>query len=143
MFYFHLKDHKKDLKQLKKIIKEYDTKVYHEVFRDKINEHNYYNYIYHPKKATQDNFYKYIKKILLKIDTCEAYQLIEKIEKENFMLKQNSRIYGSIPYQMQLQELRMILDKQSNYYPELMENKDKIIKILEFRIPYFYGPHIF
>ncbi|WP_071442416.1 type II CRISPR RNA-guided endonuclease Cas9 [Traorella massiliensis] len=133
-------DHKKDLKQLKKIIKEYDTKVYHEVFRDKINEHNYYNYIYHPKKASQDNFYKYIKKILLKIDTCEAYQLIEKIEKENFMLKQNSRIYGSIPYQMQLQELRMILDKQSNYYPELMENKDKIIKILEFRIPYFYGP---
>lgn len=41
---------------------------------------------------------------------------------------------------MQKDELIKILDHQEKYYPVLKENRDKIISILEFRIPYYYGP---
>lgn len=100
----------------------------------------YYNYINHPSKAPVDEFYKYVKKCIEKVDTPEAKQILHDIELENFLLKQNSRTNGSVPYQMQLDEMIKIIDNQAKYYPVLKEKRDQLLSILTFRIPYYFGP---
>ena len=39
-----------------------------------------------------------------------------------------------------MKELEEIIDNQGQYYPFLIENKDKLMAILTFRIPYYVGP---
>ena len=134
-------EHKKDLRVLKKVIREELPDKYNEVFRkDNRKLHNYLGYIKYPKDTPVEEFYKYIKGLLAKVDTDEAREILERIDLEKFMLKQNSRTNGSIPYQMQKDEMIQIIDNQSVYYPQLKENRDKLISILEFRIPYYFGP---
>ncbi len=134
-------DHKNDLKLLKDVIRKYLPKKYFEVFRDeKSKKNNYCNYINHPSKTPVDEFYKYIKKLIEKIDDPDVKTILNKIELESFMLKQNSRTNGAVPYQMQLDELNKILENQSVYYSDLKDNEDKIRSILTFRIPYYFGP---
>lgn len=133
--------HKDDLRLLKKIIKEFDKTLYFEVFLSTENKiHNYANYINHPAKTPRDLFYGYLKKILSNIDNEDANYCLNEIERENFLLRQNDRNNGAIPYQLNLDDMKQILEKQSKYYPVLKENMDKIISILTFRIPYYYGP---
>lgn len=133
--------HEKDLKQLKNLIKKYNKKIYNQVFRDKSSKlNNYYNYINHPSKTKQDAFYKYILSIIKDIDSNDARDIVNKINREVFLNKQNSNLYGVFPYQMQKEELIAILNNQSKHYKELADNKDKIVSILEFKIPYYYGP---
>ncbi len=48
----------------------------------------------------------------------------------------------NIPYQLHYEELEMILENQAQYYPFLQENKDKILSLVKFRIPYYVGPLI-
>lgn len=135
------KEHKKDLKYLKILVKEYDQKIYNDLFRSKdIKLHNYYNYIHNPAKTKREDFYKYLTKILNEIGNEKAKYCLEKIENEDFLLKQNDTSNGEIPYQLNLHEMEQILEQQSKYYDCLKENKEKIIKILTFRIPYYYGP---
>ena len=81
-----------------------------------------------------------VKKAIEKSDDSRKDEILEKIANETFMLKQTSKNNAYIPYQMQKDELIKILDHQEKYYPVLKENRDKIISILEFRIPYYYGP---
>lgn len=59
---------------------------------------------------------------------------------DNYLSRINSKDNGAIPYQLHKYELEKIVDNQSKYYPSLAENKDKLISILEFRIPYYIGP---
>lgn len=134
--------HKEDLKLLKKIIKYSDRELYVEIFRSvDSNIHNYVNYINHPKNTSRDDFYSYLKKKLSVIQNNEDVNYcLNEIEKENFLLRQNDRNNGAIPYQLNLIEMKKILEKQEKYYPHLKENHDKIIAILTFRIPYYYGP---
>lgn len=133
------KDHKYDLKLLKLVIKKnYGLKIYNDVFRNEDIIGNYYNYIHHPNKTTSDVFYAYLKKILIGKEN--EKEILEKIESEQFLLKQNDRNNGNIPYQLNLLEMEKILEKQSQYYPCLEKRKDDILKILTFRIPYYYGP---
>lgn len=134
-------EHKKDLRVLKKVIREELPDKYNEVFReDNPKLHNYLGYIKYPKNTPVEEFYEYIKRLLAKVDTDEAREILERIDLEKFMLKQNSRTNGSIPYQMQKDEMIQIIDNQSVYYPQLKENREKLISILEFRIPYYFGP---
>lgn len=134
-------EHKEDLKNLKSILRNYDSNIYNEVFRLKDSKYNnYHNYIHNAAKTTRDEFYKYITKILTKIDSDEARKCLNKIENEDFLLKLNHTSNGEIPYQLNLDEMKKIIDNQSKYYECLKENKDKIIKILTVRIPYYYGP---
>lgn len=69
-----------------------------------------------------------------------ADYFLEKIDREDFLRKQRTFDNGSIPYQIHLQEMRAILDKQAKFYPFLAKNKERIEKILTFRIPYYVGP---
>lgn len=133
--------HHEDLQLLKKCIKDNVPKKYFDMFRnDSEKLKGYYNYINHPSKAPVDEFYKYVKKCIEKVDTPEAKQILHDIELENFLLKQNSRTNGSVPYQMQLDEMIKIIDNQAKYYPVLKEKRDQLLSILTFRIPYYFGP---
>lgn len=57
-----------------------------------------------------------------------------------FLQKQRIRANGAIPNQIHCNELRAILENQSQYYPELAAVKEKISQIASFRIPYHVGP---
>ncbi|WP_286669517.1 type II CRISPR RNA-guided endonuclease Cas9 [Thomasclavelia cocleata] len=133
--------HHNDLKKLKRLIKEYDRKVYYEVFRNQSDKlKNYYNYINHPGKVSREEFYKYLKKVLDKINNEEVNYFLMKIEEDELLLKQNDRDNGAIPYQLNLNEMKEIIENQSKFYEDLKINKDKLISILTFKIPYYYGP---
>ena len=133
--------HHNDLADLKKCIKENKPDKYYEMFRsNKKKLNNYYNYINRPKDTPIDDFYKYINTIIGDVETEDALRIKNDIELENFLLKQNSRTNGSIPYQMQEDEMKRILDNQGVYYPVLKEKREQLLSILTFRIPYYYGP---
>ena len=47
---------------------------------------------------------------------------------------------GVIPYQVHLYELKEILRNMEEKLPFIKENKEKLIQLFEFRIPYYVGP---
>ena len=73
--------------------------------------------------------------------------IIKKLKESNCLKKIRTNVNGAIPYQLHKNELKKIIEKASKYYPffnEKDENgyvtKNKIIKIMEFKIPYYVGP---
>lgn len=128
-------NHQKDLAVLKQFIKTNLPEKYVEVFSDQSKD-GYAGYI--DGKTTQEAFYKYIKNLLSKFDGADYF--LDKIEREVFLRKQRTFDNGSIPHQIHLQEMNTILRRQGEHYPFLKENKEKIEKILTFRIPYHVGP---
>lgn len=145
-------EHGNDLKILKKLLINYFEKpFYNELFRDE--NKNYNLYLNNSKKLSQEEFCKNIKKILeskkdvLKENSDYIY-CMDKIENGNFLTKTNNTDNGVIPFQLHSYEVKKIIENQGIYYPILKEcyiTKDKkeinkIINILEFRIPYYIGP---
>jgi len=154
-------EHEKQLKEFKKLTKKYNLKK--ECFSAK-NLNNYPKYIGMNscgKKITRfshcsiDEFYSFIEtKILSKIEeqnpSEEDKSKIEKIRSlmnaHEFLCRQNSGHNTIIPMQLNLKELKLILEKQSKYYPFLNEiadgftRKDRIIGIFRFIVPYYVGP---
>lgn len=128
-------NHQKDLTTLKHFIKNNLPENYDEVFSDQSKD-GYAGYI--DGKTTQEAFYKYIKNLLSKFEGSDYF--LDKIEREDFLRKQRTFDNGSIPHQIHLQEMNAILRRQGKHYPFLKENKEKIEKILTFRIPYYVGP---
>ena len=128
-------NHQKDLASLKQFIKNNLPEKYDEVFSDQFKD-GYAGYI--DGKATQEAFYKYIKNLLSKFEGADYF--LDKIEREDFLRKQRTFDNGSIPHQIHLQEMNAILRRQGEHYPFLNENREKIEKILTFRIPYYVGP---
>lgn len=129
------KNHQKDLAALKQFIKTNLPEKYVEVFSDQSKD-GYAGYI--DGKTTQEAFYKYIKNLLSKFEGTDYF--LDKIEREDFLRKQRTFDNGSIPHQIHLQEMNAILRRQGEHYPFLKDNKEKIEKILTFRIPYYVGP---
>ncbi|WP_300275942.1 type II CRISPR RNA-guided endonuclease Cas9 [Peptacetobacter sp.] len=156
--------HKKDLADLKYIIKTYIPEEYKNMFSSipsNKNDANYVKYtghyienkkkVYCGNKVNQEEFCKYITKKLSKIkeeDPIKERILEEcKSEKLTFMPKQIDRKNGVLPYQLHLEELRKILSNAEKHYDFLNKNdskgystKYKIEKLLTFRIPYYVGP---
>ena len=128
-------NHQKDLAALKQFIQNNLQEKYDEVFSDQSKD-GYAGYI--NGKTTQEAFYKYIKNLLSKFEGADYF--LDKIEREDFLRKQRTFDNGSIPHQIHLQEMNAILRRQGEHYPFLKENKEKIEKILTFRIPYYVGP---
>ena len=127
--------HQKDLATLKQFIKDNLPEKYDEVFSDQSKD-GYAGYI--DGKTTQEAFYKYIKNLLSKFEDADYF--LDKIEREDFLRKQRTFDNGSIPHQIHFQEMNAILRRQGEHYPFLKENREKIEKILTFRIPYYIGP---
>ncbi len=153
--------HHEDLQKLKSVLRR-DKVIYQKVFgvpNDK--DANYSTYIGMvkkggrkcpiDKKCSQDDFYKFLKKELDKLDDTADQELIEYFKTEmevgSFLPKQRIRDNGVIPYQLHKNELDAILRNVQRYYPFLSETDqdgytpiDKIEKIFTFRIPYYVGP---
>ena len=129
------KEHDEDLAALKQFIRNNLPEKYVEVFSDQSKD-GYAGYV--DGKTTQEAFYRYIKNLLSKFEGADYF--LDKIEREDFLRKQRTFDNGSIPHQIHLQEMNAILRRQGEHYPFLKENKEKIEKILTFRIPYYVGP---
>lgn len=152
--------HKKDLRYLKDFIRKYKPDKYFEIFKSGKDENNYAAYSYNlksvkepnVKKADKDKFCAYIKKIVdgisVEEEDREAYEdMLFRLSMCTFMPKQVESDNRVIPYQLYYYELKKILDNAQNYLPFLHEkdsegyiNIDKILSIMEFRIPYYVGP---
>ena len=143
--------HKDDLAILKSLLKS-DRSIYNAMFKvDEKGLHNYVHYIKQGRKeetsCKREDFYKYTKKIVegLPASKDKAYILSE-IELQTLLPLQRIKDNGVIPYQLHLDELKTILDTCKSKFPFLNEVADgysvaeKIIKIFEFRIPYYVGP---
>ncbi|MGX7173251.1 type II CRISPR RNA-guided endonuclease Cas9 [Enterococcus ratti] len=128
-------DHKKDLEEFKRFVKAKCPDTYAVFFKD-ISKNGYAGYI--DGKTTQADFYKFVKKKLNGVPESERF--LEKIEQENFLLKQRTFANGVIPHQIHLTELKAIIERQKHYYPFLEQEREKIISLLTFRIPYYVGP---
>lgn len=139
--------HKYDLRVLKRLLKQ-DVALYKATFRN-IGDSNYVAYVGYtdgksggvlPKKVDRKKFYSKLKEIIKDLPDCEDKQyVLDEIENDNFLLRLNDVSNSIIPYQANLLELEKILDNQSQYYPTLKENRDKIITLLTFRRPYYVG----
>ncbi|NLK23926.1 MAG: type II CRISPR RNA-guided endonuclease Cas9, partial [Clostridiales bacterium] len=140
----------KQLSNLKDLIKNYSMSFYEEIFKNKDFDVNYESYIKNKDKAKGNNsikelFYKKIKTFIeerLNDDYMikEKNEIINDIDNDNFLVIQNTKDNAGIPYQLNQSELAIILDNQSKYYKSIKDNKEKIIKLLTFRVPYYVGP---
>ncbi|SFB39241.1 CRISPR-associated endonuclease Csn1 [Acetitomaculum ruminis DSM 5522] len=139
--------HKEDLELLKRIVRKYLPENYNELFRDD----NGGKYGAYTKSGKTEDFYKYLKKLLEKINSDgvndEEVKIVkEKLEFNNFLPKQKNTDNRVIPHQLYLYELIKILDNSEKYLEFLKEEKDgysvrdKIISVFKFKIPYFVGP---
>ena len=155
-------EHKKDLKNLKYIIRKYNKENYDKLFKDK-NENNYPDYIGLNKEKGKkevveksglkiDDLIKVIKGYLPKPERIEEKdktifnEILNKIELKTILPKQRISDNGTLPYQIHEVELEKILENQSKYYDFLnyeengVTTKDKLLKTFKFRIPYYVGP---
>ncbi len=156
--------HGKDLADIKYFLKNYgtDEDYFNALVSEKVkNNYTSYigttsyrgkKYIHHNGKTTQEDVNKFFEKQV------EDYQVEEKdrtrYENLTFRLKERialpklrSKNNSVIPYQVHKMELEAILENVARYYPFLNEAdetgykvRDKIVKIMTFRIPYYVGP---
>ncbi len=147
--------HQKDLKLLKSWVRQFAPDKYRSFFRDVSSDMvNYSRYSGHFKQrdlngeqvkgCTQDEFFKAVRKLLDSDNPCAqaaAKPMLDDMQEENgFLPLLRININGVIPNQLHAEELSMILDRQGKYYPSLKKNKDKIMSLCTFRLPYFVGP---
>lgn len=154
--------HHKDLKQLKTYIRKYHNGDYGRLFRKPRvkggkEETNYSSYIgsyivngeepcRFGRGGKQEEFFKLVKSILAQDDNQEAKEIIQSIDNKDYLPLLNSTSNGVFPYQLNLLEMKAILEKQSKYYLFLNERDEdgtiaeKIISLLTFKIPYYVGP---
>ena len=74
-------------------------------------------------------------------------KIMELIDQGDYLKKLSMKDNASIPYQVNYVEMEKILDNASNYLPFLkdvtsddLSNRDKILQIMKYRIPYYVGP---
>lgn len=155
-------EHKHNLHQLRQVMKKYcEKKTWVDFFDDPTGKSNYAAYIGHVKKngkkysvkrCSEEDFYKNLKGILGNIspneeDTILINELKEKADAQILLPLQRSKNNGVVPHQVHQIELQMILERAETYLPFLKQRDDrgisvleKILKIFEFRIPYYVGP---
>lgn len=101
------------------------------------------------KKCSYDDFSAFLKKQLAGIQDLnkEEEELLLRIETGCAFPKQTVKDNGVIPMQLHKAELCAILKNASTYLPFLLEKDnndlsiaDKILKVFEFRVPYYVGP---
>ena len=142
--------HKKDLKLLKGLF-DYDRTLYNELFRTKRDLCLYDKYI--TNKITNEEFIKELKKLLEKLFDSnidqkykDRYELEmkERIDNGDFLPRITDTENGKYPYQLNKDELIKIIENQGKYYPFLLNKTNdgiyRIVKLLEFKIPYYVGP---
>ena len=160
-------EHNKDLKILKKYVKDHYSKAdYDDIFIKSGDQKEHTNYVMYVGSVvtkgkrqryahcSRDNFYKFIKKKLgidkyknaKDIEDETLSKIFSKIEDKSYLPRQNSTGNGVFPYQLNKTELEKILETQSKFYPFLNVKDEngttikKIESLLTFKIPYYVGP---
>lgn len=140
-----------DLKTLKVLVREYAANSYDAFFRGPLYEdESVYDQFkvkgytrYNLGKTAYDDFAKEVKGLLsgTGAESDERYAtMIESFETQRFLRRLKTSDNGSICYQLHLEEMEAIIDNQSRFYPMLASEKDKLLSLVEFRIPYYVGP---
>ena len=151
--------HRDDLLKLKNLVKNdsklsEDKKVelYASIFKeDKDKGTNYVNYIRKSeegKGCNYEDFKKFLVKELAKLEESSVKaEIIKDLELEQFLPLQRTKDNSVVPYQIHKEELAKILENAVKYHNLLDEKdesgysiKEKVIQLLEFRIPYYVGP---
>ena len=146
--------HGLDLVTLKRAVRKYIPSDYKTIINnlvvdknDKAEFESYALYMKRPSKHKLEKLYDTIKKkllenkdVLLEEDDEDIRFIRERIEDGSFLLRPRNSDNSAIPYQFNVEEMVRILDNQGKYYPELLSIKEKLVKLVEFRIPYFVGP---
>ena len=133
--------HKEDLKFLKKVF-DNDRKNYNKLLRSGKELCTYDLYI--RNKITNTELISEIKKYLpSNLDGYDKKNFL-RMENGNFLPRITDTENGRYPYQLNKEELINIIEKQGKYYPFLLNKTNdgvyKIVKLLEFKIPYYVGP---
>lgn len=149
--------HKSDLKVLKRVLKQ-SPDIYAKIFREPGSSanKNYSAYVGVCKvkgkkaaieKCSYEDFTKTLKSCLKDMpDSNDKDYISRELNMGTFLPKSVSKENGVIPYQLHLQELKIILSKAEAYLPFLKVRdqygtvSDKIISLFTFRIPYYVGP---
>ncbi len=144
--------HKVDLHLLKKMFGN-NRDLYNKLFRTKNELCIYEKYM--TNKISNEDFIKALQKLFEKLfnsnekikqEYLNKYEIDMKERMNNgyFLPRITDTENGKYPYQLNKIELIKILENQGKYYPFLLNKTDdgiyKIIKILEFKIPYYIGP---
>ena len=151
--------HRDDLTKLKNLVKNdsklsEDKKVelYTAIFKeDKDKGSNYVNYIRKSdegKGCNYEDFKNFLVKELAKLEESAAKEeILRDLELELFLPLQRTKDNSVVPYQIHKEELVKILDNAAKYHSFLDEKdesgysiREKVIQLLEFRIPYYVGP---
>ena len=151
--------HRDDLTKLKNLVKNdsklsEDKKVelYTAIFKeDKDKGSNYVNYIRKSdegKGCNYEDFKNFLVKELAKLEESAAKEeILRDLELELFLPLQRTKDNSVVPYQIHKEELVRILDNAAKYHNFLDEKdesgysiREKVIQLLEFRIPYYVGP---
>lgn len=154
--------HKKDLKILQSMYRNYAPELYDEMFR-KMNKGNYSDYIgscysgYTSQKAKNgmskrkdvyNDLCVNIKNTVSKFpDSSNKEYILSEIENGTFLPKQMTAENGVIPNSIHKKEMVKILDNAKKYLSFLnvvdetgLSVADKIVSVFEFTIPYYIGP---
>lgn len=154
--------HMSDLRLLKYFVKKYLPEKKNDIFRSDKLKNNYVAYIGKTKtanesvkvkkSASKEDFCKYIASVFksVRIDESDSEkytEMISRVESSDFMPKQVDGDNRVIPYQLYWYELNKILENAKEYIPFLKETDgeglsgaDKVLSILEFKVPYYVGP---
>ena len=151
--------HSDDLLKLKNLVKNdsklsEDKKVelYALIFKeDKDKGTNYVNYIRkseNGKGCNYEDFKRFLDKELVKLkESSVKDEIIKDLELRQFLPLQRTKDNSVVPYQIHKEELVKILENAAKYHSFLDEKdesgysiREKVIQLLEFRIPYYVGP---
>lgn len=155
--------HAHDLRILKNLYRTYLNDKYNDMFRiikkeivlenkDDKNKNNICNYVTYAgiipnnvtgifKRCKREDFYKVITKdlALMPKENEDVVYCLDEIKNDTFLLKLNDVSNSCIPYQMNETEMAAIIDNQGKYYPNIVNNKEKLLSILTFKRPYYVG----
>lgn len=145
--------HKKDLRLLKNLFSK-NRRLYNILLRNTKDICIYNKYI--NNKISNEEFIKELNKLLeqlfsnsqveIKQEYIDEYNLEAKnrIVNGEFLPRITNSDNGKYPYQLNKEELIKIIENQGKYYPFLLEKTAddtyRIVKLLEFKIPYYIGP---
>lgn len=143
------KKHAEDLKYLKELFNE-NRALYNKLFRTKKEKCLYDKYIHN--EISYEEFTKELEKLVETLFSSPLKERLsnkwlteikDRLDKGEFLPRITEPENGKYPYQLNKDELTKIIENQGKYYPFLLEkinNKYKIVKLLEFKIPYYVGP---
>ncbi len=142
----------RDLATLKSLVREYKgAEAYSEFFRGPLyDDKSGYDVArskgytrYNLGKTSYDDFAKEVRKLFAGTPAESDPRftaMMEAFEVQKFLRRLKTSDNGSIYYQLHLEEMKAILDAQGKFYPVLNEQRDKLLSLVTFRIPYYVGP---